>query len=310
MRSYSRLVTVVTMAAACTWLTDAASAQQAGRDSASLRPFAAPSFHLSCLSRQDQEVPPTVEEPEPAATIESPWGYRDVSSFFNIREAHSNVERGEWEFEAIFKWSTESGESDEIELAQSLKYGITDAFHIELELEEPRIGEGGDSGAGDLRLTLFYQFLNETDTLPALGAFAQGRFPSGDGSSGVDGTLSAIATKTFGEQFRFHFQGFIQTANGSSGAGGEERRHFQWGLGPGFDYQIDEETLVGLNYLHRVSEEEGQRNQHILELGLVRELASSANWEHGLKLAFDVGLDGSESTPNFGAKLLWDIAWK
>lgn len=236
-------------------------------------------------------------------------GYRGVSSFFNVREANSNVARGEWEFEFAFMWATRSGESDEFELAQSLKYGVTDRFHVELEVEEPRLGEGGDSGAGDMRLTLFYQLLEETDAIPAIGALAQMRIPSGDGSSGVDGKLSAMLTKTFAERFRVHFQGFVLTANGASGRSDEERRPFQWGLGPGFDFQVDPDTLLALNYLHRVNEEEHARNQNILELGLVRRLGQIGKAEHGVKLALDVGLDGARTTPNLGGKLLWSIEW-
>lgn len=239
------------------------------------------------------------------------WGYRGVSSFFNIREANSNVRQGEWEFEFIAGWKTQSdGEDDEIELEQSLKFGVTDEFHVELEVVQPTIGDGGESGAGDLNLTLFYTFLKETEALPALGGFGEMRIPSGDGSSGVDGTFSLIATKTFARNCRAHFQGYVKTANGSSGADEGERRYFQWGLGPGFDYRINDNNLVLLNYLHRSSEEEEVHNANILEFGSVHKLGRIGPAEHELKLAFDVGLDGSIGTPNFAGRVLWGVEWK
>lgn len=250
---------------------------------------------------------PAPRSPESAPT--SLWEYRGVSSFFNIREANSNVKRGEWEFELTFEYFSQSGESDEFELAQSLKYGVTDEFHIELEVFEP-LGEGGNAGAGDMRLTLFYQFLRETETLPAIGGFASMRIPSGDGSSGVDGRFSLIATKSFlDERLRFHLQGFVETVNGTTGQSDEDFRHFQWGVGPGIDFRIDDMTLVLLNYLHRVNPEEGEPNQNLLELGLVRDLGQLGQAHHGVKLALDLGLDGHESTPNFGAKAQWYVEW-
>lgn len=267
-------------------------------------------LELTYASEEPQgESSEAAVEPTAPLALDTTYGYRGVSGFFNVREANANVGQGEWEFEANFKWFTRSGESDEFEMAQSLKYGITDRFFVELEAEEPRLGEGGNSGAGDLNLELFYQFVEETETSPAIAAFAKARFPTGDGSSGVDGKLSGILTKSITDRFRFHFQGFVMTANGSSGAGGDDREPFQWGLGPGIDYLIDDDTLVAFNYLHRSNPTEGLSNQNILELGLVRELGRIGNTKHELKFAVDVGLDGADTTPEFGAKIQWGIEW-
>jgi len=273
---------------------------------------------------QAQEGGTETTSSESTEDMEFESGYRGISSLFNVREANSNVPQGKWEFEFTFEWFTSSGEDDELELEQSLKYGITDAFHIELEVMEPELGDGGRNGAGETRLTLFYQLLQEQEAMPALGIYASGRFPSGHGSSGVDGTFGAAVTKSIDERFRVHFEGFLQTANGEIGSGddggrrgwcglgvedGNDRRDFQWGLGPGFDYMIDDATVAGLNYLHRAGPYYGERDQNILELLLVRDLGSLGPAQHELKLAMDVGLDGVESTPNFGAKIQWAIEW-
>jgi hypothetical protein len=194
---------------------------------------------------------------------------------------------------------------------------------VELEVLPINFGDGGDQGNGDLALIVFNQFLGETDSLPAIAGWAEMRIPSGDGSSGVDGTFHANITKSIiNPCFRVHLEGFVETANGQRGAGGgaasltsrsfffgpsesrgEDRRHFQWGLGPGFDYQFDPCTLGLINYINRSSEEEGHHNQNILELGVVRELNPCQH----LKAAVDVGLDGNDETPNLAAKLLWSI---
>jgi hypothetical protein len=235
--------------------------------------------------------------------------YRGVSSFFNIREANANVDAGQWELELNFGWSTSSGESDEFEMSQSLKYGITDQVYFEVEVEEPDIGNGGGSGAGDINLELFWQLVEENGDAPAFALSLKGRFPTGDGSSGIDGRLNGIITKSLTDEFRFHFQGYVMSADGSSGDIDYDRENFQWGLGPGFDYLVTDGTLIGLNYLYRNNDNEDEDDQHIVELGLVQELGESGGVEHTLKLAVDAGVDGRDSTPNFGAKIQWGIEW-
>jgi len=243
--------------------------------------------------------------------VKSEYGYQEVSDFFNIREANPQVGKGEWELEFTGAWATRSNHGDdEFGLEQSLKYGITDDIFVELEVTEPSLGDGGDQGNGDLNLILFERVLRETDSLPAIGLQQEMRIPSGDGSSGVDGTFSLIFTKHLTDKVRAHLQGFIETANGSIGAGDDDRRHFQWGVGPGFDYQIDDKTLALINYLNRSSEDYGHHNQNILELGATRFLDKIGSADQLIKLALDIGLDGQEETPNFGVKFLWEIGWK
>jgi hypothetical protein len=237
-------------------------------------------------------------------------GYREVSDFFNIREANPQVGKGEWELELESKWFTQSGSHDTVGLGQSLKYGITDDFFVELEVEEPRLGFGADQGNGDANLILFERVVKETDSLPAIGLQEEMRVPSGDGSSGVDGTLLLAVTKTFAERFRAHVNGWITTANGEPGGESEDRRHFQWGFGPGFDYLIDEKTLALINYINKSSDDYGDHNNNILELGATRLLTKNDKYDTLIKFAVDIGLDGQEDTPHLGAKVLWEIGWK
>lgn len=240
------------------------------------------------------------------------YEYRGVSSFFNIREANSNVEQGEWEFEFTTGWGTGSdGSDDDVFMTQSLKYGVTNEFHIELEVAQPTLGDSDNTGAGEMELTLFYQFVKETDAIPAIAGVASMRIPTGDGSSGVDARFSGIITKSVATRCRAHLQGYVETVNGSTGASDAWLRSFRWGVGPGFDYQIDDNNLVALNYLHQVDEEVGVHNENVLQIATAHKLGQlMGNASHGLKFAFDVGLDGSIGTPNFAAKMQWGIEIK
>lgn len=230
--------------------------------------------------------------------------YREISSFFNVREANANVDQGEWELEFTFEWETADGASDDYGPGVSLKYGLSDRTFVELEVLPITLGQGGDHGAGELALVLFHQWLTEDEAWAAFATWAEMRIPSGDGSSGVDAELHLNFTKSLTDDLRMHLEGFVETANGAPGGEDEdERRHFQWGIGTGFDYRFSEATIGTINYLNRSSEEYGNSNQNILELGLAHELAKGQH----LKLAVDIGLDGHEETPNFGAKIQWTI---
>lgn len=234
-----------------------------------------------------------------------PYHYREISDFFNIREAYANVHAGEWEFETEFEWETSSGESDRYGPAFSLKYGITDTFFAELEVLPITLGHGGEHGNGDVALILFNEFWKESEWVPAFGAWLEGRFPTGEGSSGVDGELHFNFTKQVATNCRAHFEGFVMTANGSRGGDDADRRDFQWGAGPGFDYSFSDDTIVAVNYLNRVSDEVGDHNENVVEFGVAQRIAPNQH----LKFAVDVGVDGQESTPNVGAKILWSIEW-
>lgn len=250
---------------------------------------------------------PPMEESTTAEHHESPYHYREISDFFNIREAYSNVEAGEWEFETWFSWKTNSdGTDDDVGPAFSLKYGITDTFHVELEVEEINLGDGGDQGNGELALVLFKEWWKEAEILPAFATWGELRIPSGEGSSGVDAEFHFNLTKELFPKFRGHFEGFVETANGARGGEDEdERRSFQWGVGPGFDYSFSDDTIATLNYLMRSSEEVGHHNMDILQIGLAQRIAKNQH----VKVAFDIGLDGAGEAPNFAAKVLWSIEW-
>lgn len=240
-------------------------------------------------------------------TVATTEEYKGVSAFFNVREANSNVRAGETEFELSFHWSTGTGGDDYLAPGASLKYGFTDDLFGEIELVPVSLGDGGDHGAGDVALILFYQWCHESGDMPAFATWLEGRFPSGDGSEGVDGEMHFNLTKTWAPGFRGHLEGYVKTANGVSGDDDDDAdiRDFQWGVGPGFDWDWNDQTVGILNYVNRASDEYGSSNAHVLELGLAHALSEDQH----LKFAFDINLDHDESEPDFAAKVQWSLEW-
>ena len=233
--------------------------------------------------------------------------YREISSFFNVREAYPNVFKSEWELELKSGWETGNGGDDDVFFGTSLKYGFTDVTYLELEVIPINLGDGGDQGAGELELTLFHQWTSESDAPVAFATWASMRIPSGDGSRGVDGTLNGAITKSLGGNWRAHLNGYVMTANGAMGGGDDDnRRDFQWGLGTGLDYQFDADTIGTINYINRSADQNGESNDGIVEVGVVRKIADNQH----LKFAVDVDVHGgNDDIANVGAKLQWSIEW-
>jgi|GEM_PF-1161260 len=229
--------------------------------------------------------------------------YREISDFFNVREANVNTVAGEWELELEDEWVTGNGGDDDFDFTPNLKFGLNDDMFIEVEVLPLRIGDGSDQGNGDFAVQLFDQFSRETERYPAVAAWIEGRFPTGEGSSGVDGELHLNLTKTLVPDVRGHLEGFAKTANGGRGDEDNNRRAFQWGAGIGVDYRMDARTICTVNYVNRSNEEYGASNQQVIEVGGVRQIAEDQH----IKVAVDVGLN--EDTPDFGAKILWSIEW-
>jgi len=234
------------------------------------------------------------------------FDYRGVDDFFNIREANPDVKRCQWNLDIEGGWITKSdGTDDDGYATPTIRYGVTDDMFLGLSVLPINFGDGDEQGNGDLNLIVFNRFLKETCDCPAIAGWGEVRIPSGDGSSKVDGTFHMNVTKTICPKFRAHMEGFVMTANGGRDQYDIDRRHFQWGIGPGFDYAFTENLMGVLNYLHRSSELYGNPNMNILEVGTVHKLSDAQR----LKLAVDVGLDGHEETPNFAGKVQWELTW-
>ena len=257
-----------------------------------------------------QQKPATTSEKTTIKTTEktvTESGYKGISGFFNVREANVNVAKGVWEMEVTSRWETGSGGDDDVSGALSLKHGCCDGSYIELELLPINFGDGGDQGAGELGLTLFHQWTTESNAAVAFATWASARIPTGDGSSGVDGTLNGAVTKSLGGNWRGHLNGYVKTANGIRGNGDEDnRRDFQCGVGAGIDYECSADTVATLNYLNSSADQNGDARTGILEVGFTHKLAD----KQGLKLAVDVDVHGdNDDSANVGAKLQWSISW-
>jgi len=216
-------------------------------------------------------------------------------------------------------WSTASApanlgdSSDDYVIQPSLVWGV--AENLELSANVPVwVGDAGDrpgglDGNADTNVGLLWRFMEQDGGWPAMALSAHGRFPTGDNSSGVDGELRLIMTNDYDSCIRSHINLFGITVNGNDSRDGRDvgdTRDFQWGAVIGLDGPLCSDGAVRwvVDYLHRSSFHNGQGNINLVDVGWEWSMGSG----NGLGMSFQVGLDRSGETPNFGATVTYSMA--
>ena len=117
------------------------------------------------LSLRDLDFRLTLQDEGGGASPGHTHDYKEISDFFNIREANVNTTKGEWEIEFEAEWVTDSGGGDDdFTFTPNIKYGLTDDMFIELEVLPLNIGDGGDQGNGEAAVVgLFQTVLDDVD---------------------------------------------------------------------------------------------------------------------------------------------------
>lgn len=259
--------------------------------------------------------------------------YKGVDDFFRVREANPNVKECVWQFELNTAWQTfrsGSGRDDDWNVGASIKYGITEDLFAEFAVLPVNIGDGnaiegysnhdggwwndrkgvGDSGNGESSVKLFWRFLREQEVMPAMAVWSEMRLPTGVGSEKVDFDLHFNMTKTIIERLRAHLTGWGRSANGSRGDYNDSffgsRRDFQWGLGTGVDYALNEENMLVLNYENRSSNYDGNANTNHYEAGWVHDLTETQQLM--ISAIYD-DVRGEQEGPRWTAQFQWSIAF-
>jgi hypothetical protein len=204
---------------------------------------------------------------------------------------------GSLELQLDFGWSTTSDESDPIIWDTQLKYtpdGSEFLRNMQLSLTVPlELGNAGIDGNGDSEFAWQQRWVAEDGDMPTLATIFSMRAPTGYQSSGVDGTFTGIVAKDCGPG-TFYLNGWVKSANGDNI---EDRRDFQWGGRLAYLWRFAEDASLTMDYVNQTSEVHGKSNMNVLELGAQFQINENVIVGPGIF----VGLDGKDSTPNFGA---------
>jgi hypothetical protein len=251
----------------------------------------------------------------------------DLQSFntYTSLEDGQPGQRGELQINYFSGWQTSSHESDPFLMLMEIEYSpcvkdnwlLSNAkFGIDVPVE---MGNGGVDGNGDVHLIWKQRLVEEEEGnwWPTVSIENEVRLPTGDDSSGVDGTMEGTIAKNVGPGTAV-FNAFITSANGHNNlekaswfdewcyGTDDELRHLQWGFRVGYKWRINECFSLVTDYINQSSELLGESNQNIGEVAAEWRINDHFTVGPGIM----IGLDGKDSTPNFGAGLLLHYSWE
>jgi hypothetical protein len=226
--------------------------------------------------------------------------------------------RGWWETAGF---PANNGDSDDDFLAEpALVWGFAEDWELWLR-NQAWLGDSGNrnafqDGNYDTWLGVMWRFADQNGNWPSMGLQAEARFPTGDGSSGMDGELRLNLTNDYESGLRSHVNIFGLYVSGDNEKNvelddddaleflglvpddGLDSRDLQYGLVVGLDGPLGDSGNLRwvADYMNRSSFYTGRSNMNVLELGLEWALSD----ETKLAIGGRAGLDDEEDTLNFG----------
>lgn len=250
------------------------------------------------LDRNDQE---TRSESEETGAVGHPGEdavaeRQSVDAFNSIEDGQPGAP-GELELEFNIGYFTSSREEDAATLETELEYTLDGSEFLrntQLILSLPlELGNGGIDGNADITFGWQQRWIKEDGMVPTIATLAEIRTPSGDDSSGVDGTFTGIVAKDLGPG-TLYFNAFLKTVNGNNI---EDRRDFQWGFLTGYKWRLNDQLALIGDYTLKSSESDGNADVNLLELSAEYHVNEHLTIGPGIF----IGLDDNGETPNFGA---------
>lgn len=234
---------------------------------------------------------------------------QSMDAFTSIEDGQPGAP-GEWELRLDISWEHLDDDSDDgHRFFGSRNRDDDDVYPAELELKYTgkgghfrenmkltltsgaEFGNGSVEGNGDIDVGWQQRWVSEHGRTPTLATLLTIRTPTGDDSSGVDVTLFGILDTDLGPGTLF-FSAWITDANG-----GDDVRDTQWGGQLGYRWRIREKIALIGNYVHKSSEDDGNGEIDLLEIGA--EYHPRDNFIFGPGIF--VGLNDDDETPDFGA---------
>ena len=180
----------------------------------------------------------------------------------------------------------ESNRGDKIyRVEPELRWGLVQYGFVSLRAPLA-FGPGVSRESGDLRLQGFYNFTDETRTLPAMALVVGTSLPTGHDSAGVDALVRGILTKSAGWA-----QVNLNAELNKIGAAQPAERDFRYRFGMGADFGA--ESLVRTGLFVEQSESRGEVLLWRMQTGLFHHFTPTI----AVALGAEVGL--SRSAPDY-----------
>lgn len=223
---------------------------------------------------------------------------QSVDAFCSIQDGQPGG-AGKIEGEIDTGWETGAGGGDAALQTGQIKY-TPDASGLlrgtQLVVSTTAVmGLGRVTGNGDVSLGWSQRWVTQRGRIPTLSTIAGVRAPTGDRSSGVDGTLTGVIAEDAGP-LTLYLNGSATTANGNVIP---HHRPFQGSLLAGAKWRLREREALVVDYLWASSVQRGHDGMNVLEFAWQHDFRSGPTVGPGIV----IGLDRHEETPAFGAGL-------
>ncbi|MBI3298940.1 MAG: hypothetical protein HYZ75_12290 [Elusimicrobia bacterium] len=193
---------------------------------------------------------------------------------------------GEFAVEAGAGFSRNRGDSEQGIFPLQVLYGASPNFQVSLGSAylDPRRPDDAPK-SGDLGLGALYNLNQETLSTPALGLKAEGRFPTGEDSSGTDARIGLLITKSV-DRLSLHLNGSHEFLGGAPAGARDGRNRLVFGAS--HPWGAPRRTLLTLvaDAFVEQSVMSGTKETVGAEIGFRRMLSPRVVWDAGLGREF------------------------
>jgi hypothetical protein len=158
------------------------------------------------------------------------------------------------------------------------------------------LGEGRVEGNADTTLAVLWAAMEADGSMPALGLEVAGRFPTGYGFTGYDGSLTGVATFNIADA-RLHVNAGITTIGNNESIGDFCNRSHTDSFKVGVDYMVVDNTCLIVDAFSNMAPWEGADRLEGVEVG-VRAALTDVDV---LSVGIGGGIGNGNVTPDFTA---------
>ncbi len=197
---------------------------------------------------------------------------------------------GDREVQGVLRYDRTKDGKNRLVLDPRLEFGI--ARNAQFKLSAPLIGGNADRrNSGDVGAEFFYNFNQESLSVPALAASVRADLPTGKESQGLDTTWKLIATKSLGASEALQRLHLNLSWKNNASPRPDERRNF-YVAAVGYSQRAGPDTVF-VTDLVREQERERDQQMTLAEVGLRRQLTPLT----ALSAGIGTRLAGSSESP-------------
>ncbi len=262
---------------------------------------------VACANAQQKETTTVKTTTTTTTTTTAPRSGFDLlgGETFNVTDAVP-FETGAWDLRLSGRWTesgrTNEGEDDVWTVQAGAVWGVAENWEMSFTVPITHVDNFNDAidGHYDTYFGLLWRLKDQEDCWPAVALASNLRIPTSEDSNGLDWELRLALTNEYDSGIRSHLNLFGITVNHDNYP---DARDFQYGAVAGLDGPLGSDGNLRwvLDWMYRISDQDGNGGQNIGEAGL--------QWQfderNKLGFSLQMGLDHAETTSDVGAALTY-----